>query len=63
MKKLDGGLTLTTYVNLLDDTWYNGSPSYKNYDMERFERYVRFKPEMKIKYVYYYCLLYTSRCV
>lgn len=54
MKKLDGGLTLTTYVNLLDDTWYNGSPSYKNYDMERFERYVRFKPEMKIKYVYYY---------
>lgn len=54
MKKLDGGLTLTTYVNLLDDTWYNGSPSYKNYDMERFERYVRFKPEMKIEYVYYY---------
>ena len=54
MKQLDGGLTLTTYVNLLDDTWYNGSPSSKNYDMERFERYVRFKPEMKINYVYYY---------
>ncbi|WP_026207721.1 Gldg family protein [Butyricimonas synergistica] len=54
MKKLDGGLTLTTYVNLLDDTWYNGSPGSKNYDMKRFERYVRFKPEMKIEYVYYY---------
>ena len=54
VKKIDGGLTLTTYVNLLDDTWYHASPSSKNYDMDRFERYVRFKPDMKIEYVYYY---------
>lgn len=54
MKKLDGGLSITTYVNLLDDTWHYGAPSSKNYDMEHFERYVRFKPEMKINYVYYY---------
>lgn len=54
MEKMKGGLTLTTYVNLLDETWYNGAPEGKNYDMEKFERYVRFKPEMKINYVYYY---------
>lgn len=54
MEKMDGGLTLTTYVNLLDETWYNGSPEGKNYDMEKFDRYVRFKPDMKINYVYYY---------
>lgn len=54
MKKFEGGLSLTTYVNLLDDTWYNASPEAKNFDMERFERYVRFKPDMEVKYVYYY---------
>ncbi len=54
VKKIDGKLTLTTYVNLLDDTWYHGSPSAKNFDMDRFERYVRFKPDMEIDYVYYY---------
>lgn len=54
LQKLQGDLSLTTYVNLLDNTWYSGAPSSKNYDMQRFERYVRFKPEMKIKYVYYY---------
>lgn len=54
MSRLDGGLSMTTYVNLLDNTWHNGSPSSRNYDMDRFERYIRFKPEMKVSYVYYY---------
>ncbi len=52
--KIDDGLTITTYVNYLDDTWFTGSPRSRNYDIRKFERYLRFKPETKIKYVYYY---------
>lgn len=54
MKKLDGGLTITTYVNLLDPNYGSGIPSQLKSDFERFEQYVRFKPEIKMKYVYYY---------
>lgn len=54
MKKLDGPLTITTYVNMLDDRYYEAMPRYYNSDLKRFEQYVRFKPEIKFKYVYYY---------
>lgn len=54
VSQLTGGLTMTTYVNMLEDNYYQGMPSSRNYDLQRFENYVRFKPEMKIRYVYYY---------
>jgi ABC-2 type transport system permease protein len=54
VSKLDGGLTVTTYVNLLDREYYHGIPSNVKNDMERFRHYLRFKPETKMKYVYYY---------
>jgi ABC-2 type transport system permease protein len=54
MAKLDGGMTITTYVNLLDGEYYHGIPSNVMNDMERFRQYRRFKPEIKMKYVYYY---------
>ena len=54
VSKLDGGMTMTTYCNLLDEDFYVGSPSSVKRDMELFEKYVRFKPEIKMKYVYYY---------
>ncbi len=54
MAKLDGGLTITTYVNLLDREYYHGIPSMVKADMERLKQYIRFKPETKMKYVYYY---------
>lgn len=59
VKNLKGGLTLTSYVNLLEDNYGTGMPSSRNWDFERFEKYVRFKPEMKIKYVYYYHRAYN----
>lgn len=52
--KLDGGLTITTYVNILDANYANALPDQLKKDFERFERYIRFKPEIKMKYVYYY---------
>ena len=53
--KLDGGMTITTYINALDPgaSWY-AAPYFQKPDMERFEQYLRFKPDMKLKYVYYY---------
>lgn len=54
MKKLDGGLKITTYVNLLDPNYGSGLPSQVKYDFDRFKQYVRFKPEIVMEYVYYY---------
>lgn len=52
--KLDGGMTITTYVNILEpETWY-ATYGFMKPDMDRFKQYVRFKPEIKLKYVYYY---------
>lgn len=55
VKRLEGGLTITTYTNALEDgtLWY-ATPRYVNQDLERFKQYTRFKPEIKMKYVYYY---------
>lgn len=54
VRKMTGGLTITTYVNLLDREAFNGLPSQVNEDKDRFSQYLRFKPETKFRYVYYY---------
>ena len=54
VKNLDGGLTITTYMNILDANYGSALPSQLKEDFSRFEQYVRFKPEIKMKYVYYY---------
>lgn len=59
MKRLDGGLTITTYVNLLDGNYNKGLPERVNYDKQQFEKYVRFKPEIEMNYVYYYDKVYN----
>ena len=60
MSQITDGLTITTYANVLDETWYHAEPRNKNYDMQRFEKYVRFKPEIKQEYVYYYGDYYSN---
>lgn len=52
--QMKGGLTITTYVNILDDSYFAGIPKMRITDIQRFEQYTRFKPEIKMKYVYYY---------
>ena len=55
ISKLKGGLTITTYVNVLDeDELWTALPRSVKRDQERFRQYVRFKPEIEMKYVYYY---------
>jgi ABC-2 type transport system permease protein len=55
ISQLKGDLTITTYTNMLDDkNLWIALPSAVNYDLYRFKQYVRFKPEIKMKYTYYY---------
>lgn len=49
-----GPLTITTYVNLLDQHVYTGLPVARNVDLARFDEYRRFIPELDMRYVYYY---------
>lgn len=55
ISRLDGGLTIKSYLNALDerDVW-TAAPSRVNTDLERFKQYIRFKPEIKMEYIYYY---------
>jgi ABC-2 type transport system permease protein len=54
IRQVEGGLTMTTYVNVLDRLLYNGLPANRKRDISYFTQYIRFKPELKMKYVYYY---------
>jgi ABC-2 type transport system permease protein len=53
-KKINGPLTITTYVNLLDQDVYSGLPAARNSDLDMFADYRRFIPGLSMKYVYYY---------
>ena len=54
MKDLDGPMTITAYVNLLDPFYQRALPKNQYKDQKLFEKYARFKPEIKFKYVYYW---------
>ena len=54
MRNIKDKLTITTYVNLFDEQFFWFHPHNKNYDKERLEKYIRFKPDTELKYVYYY---------
>ncbi|WP_051082669.1 GldG family protein [Butyricimonas synergistica] len=55
IKKVEGGMTITSYVNVLDRGYVGYA--YPRFIMENqvfFRKYTRFKPEIKLKTVYYY---------
>lgn len=54
LKQVDGGLSITSYVNLLDQLGYLGMPTNWNNNQRIFETFIRFKPEIKLKSYYYY---------
>lgn len=54
IKQLKEPLKVTTYVNLMDDFWYMGIPVSRNKDINFWQPYQRFMPNMKLNYVYYY---------
>lgn len=54
MERLDGPLTITTYVNMLDRDAASATPQKVKADIKRFEKYTRFKPQIRMDYVYYW---------
>lgn len=54
IENLKGPLRITSYVNMFGGDSYLGIPRYIKADIDFFERYLRFKPEMKLDYVYYF---------
>ena len=54
VEKMDGKLTITAYVNLLGDNYNYGLPKNTNSNLRHFKSYIRFKPDIKMDYVYYY---------
>jgi ABC-2 type transport system permease protein len=50
----DEPVEVTSYINLLDNRFWYGRPEDRNQDMVRWEPYLRFKPDIKFKYVYFY---------
>ena len=54
IKAISGPLCITTYVNVADYDCWSAAPSTINEDKDRFKMYLRFKPDIRMKYVYYY---------
>ena len=55
VEKAEGGMTITTFSNLMAPSYNSyASPENLNRNKERLGAYIRFKPEIKLKYVYYY---------
>ncbi len=52
--ELDAPLEVTTYVNLLDKNLWLALPARRNADLAIWEPYLRFKSDIRFKYVYYY---------
>lgn len=50
----DEPLEIISYVNLLDPNFRVGSPESRNADLDRWEKYRRFKSNIKLSYVYYW---------
>ena len=53
LSQLDGEIVITHYVNLMDRFSVNHFPNRVKNDEELFSSFVRFKPDIKLKYVYY----------
>ena len=54
VKKLEGKLDITTYANLSDYESWCAAPVTINDDIKRYKTYLRFKPDIRMKTVYYY---------
>jgi len=50
----DGPLEITEYINGMDESYFKSDPKSRIADIARWEPYMRFKPDLKLKWVYYY---------
>ena len=54
VKDLQGPLDITTYVNFSDYDCWAGAPVTISDEKKRYSKYTRFKPDIRMNYVYYY---------
>ncbi|MCX2681974.1 Gldg family protein [Galbibacter sp. EGI 63066] len=54
LSQLKGKVKVTTYANIFDRYFFYGSPSNQKRDINRYEQYSRFYPNMKFDYNFYY---------
>ncbi len=54
MKQIKGPWKISSFVNILDPYAAYGLPTGRNADYDRYERYVRFNPELEMDYILYY---------
>ncbi len=54
LSKVKGKITITTYVNIFGQNAWFGMPRMVKVDMDRYSHYRRFRPDIKMKYKYYY---------
>lgn len=49
----DGPLEVTEYINGMEGSYWESTPSQRIADIARWEPYLRFKPNIKLKWIYY----------
>ena len=54
LAQLKGKISITTYANLFANDYVSVLPQQYNQDMEAYRPYMRFKPDIKMRYEYYY---------
>lgn len=61
LSKINGEATVVTFCNIFDRDFFIGSKRNVKVDNNRFTNYIRFKPDIKIKYIYYHALPTRTR--
>ena len=54
LAQLKGKMFITTYANMFANDYVSVLPQQYNRDMEEYRPYMRFKPDIKMRYEYYY---------
>ncbi len=61
LEKLEEPITITAYVNVLNSFAHIGAPKFRIMDLNQFDKYTRFLPNLEMKYVPYYDYTLNSR--
>ncbi|RKR83980.1 ABC-2 type transport system permease protein [Mucilaginibacter gracilis] len=60
VKKVTGGLKMTTYVNIFDNSAFAAIPEAQKSDKRPFMQLIRYKPGIQMEYAYYYAPTLSS---
>lgn len=61
IEKLDKPVVIKTYVNVINAFAHLGSPKFRIFDLNKFDQYTRFLPDLEIKYTTYYDSTLSAR--